>query len=680
MRSSWQPRPDAAALRWLTAVLVAALAVGLYGRFVGLGHWAFGVDEYYISRSIDNVLRRGIPQFLCGGLYTRGLTYQYAVAAVRLAGTPPELAARLVSALSSLLGLPAAYLLGRRLLDRRLGLLLVIALCVSVWEIETARFARMYAPFQAIFLWYLVYFVRYAVDRDDAARRTMVLLSILGVLTWEGGALLGVLNLLPPFINHDRGRLRRSDRGYLAGMLLLLVALVLATTDLRGSPPAPAPTASAAAALTVPAPGMATILSRPDWLLVWCALPAALAASTARWIASLRSRWLATGGLSIALLAALAHQFALCLGVLGISMLLKLITPSDLRSTAARRYLLTLGVAFGYWLAFGLLTGSWPDHPAHPGLLSGRWLGLIEHLCGYPHVFSEVLRPWGRAMPLLTSAAILSVLVLGVTAIHATNALKPQAAIGRTLVTVLVVLLLAVGAREPGRIETRYTFFLYPLVLAIGFATVLQAMDRAMSGSRSAAHLGALLVLVIFGLTEDFQPRHIATIASWNTNFRIGMGAVLADHYYPRADYRLVSAWLTSHIPAREMVMTDIPPLDQYYHRADYLFLPDGDDRYEDYACPRAARTTTDRWTNLPLLYGSDALGRQLASGRPVLLLLYPEEAKPMLAAGEQRDWNERVLWTSPDGGVTALQIERPAPLRSRTPAPVPTSASSRTG
>ena len=195
----------------LLVVLIAALAIGLYGRFVGLGLWAFGVDEFYISRSIDQVLKTGLPRFLCGGFYTRGLTYQYAVALVRHFSLSPEFASRLVSAVLGLVGLPAAYVIGRRLGGRTLGLLMLIILSASIWEIEMARFARMYAPFQSIFLWYLVFFLRYTVDREKSALLPMVLLSVLGVLTWEGGIMLGVANLLPPLRNHERGRLRRAD-------------------------------------------------------------------------------------------------------------------------------------------------------------------------------------------------------------------------------------------------------------------------------------------------------------------------------------------------------------------------------------------------------------------------------------------------------------------------------------
>lgn len=44
----------------MRAVLIfgggVALFTGLCGRFKGIGTWRLGVDGYYISRSIDNIL------------------------------------------------------------------------------------------------------------------------------------------------------------------------------------------------------------------------------------------------------------------------------------------------------------------------------------------------------------------------------------------------------------------------------------------------------------------------------------------------------------------------------------------------------------------------------------------------------------------------------------------------
>ncbi len=640
----------------LLVILIAALAAGLYGRFAGLGMWAFGVDEFYISRSIDNVLRTGLPRFLCGGFYTRGLAYQYLVALVRHFSLSPEFAGRVVSAVWSLTGLPAAYLIGRRLGGRTLGLMMLIILLASAWEIEMARFARMYAPFQSIFLWYLVYFLRYTVDRERSALTPMVLLSIFGVLTWEGGAIMGVANLLPPMLNHERGRLRRSDFKFIIGMLILLGALVAATTDLRAPDVGPALGKDNLGSQDYGVPlsaGMRIYANHMGWMAAFVILQLALSIRTLPWIWSLRERWLAAAGLALALISALLHQFALCGASIAVLLLTGLVAPDELKDRRARAYVLALLACGIFWPAFGVVTGAWRQVSPSGALPTHPWLGLVEHLGGFPRVFDEMLRPWARAIPVLTIGvsllgAALAVLVVS----RRTN----HSAVIRALMTLLVVSILAVGAREPGRIETRYTFFLYPLVMALGLTGLMALVELRIGASQAALAIGAALGLLFFGLSEDFQPEHIAHITSWKVNFRVGMSPLRAAHYYTRSDYRLAAIWLAQNTRSGDEVIIGIPSIDQYF-RANFFFLQSDDERYDDYACGGG---TVERWTNLPLLYGSDALAARVATGRRIVLAMYPELAQTMLAEGRRRHWREKFTWLSPDDGI-AITIINPS-------------------
>ncbi len=228
VRELWREHP------WLLAITLAALLFGVYARFKGLATWPLTADEYYIARSVQNILRTGIPVYDCGGYYPRGLLMQYLAAALQLGGLSAELAPRLIAALCSLAALPAVYILGKRVHSSQIGLLAVTVLALSVWEVEIARFGRMYAPFQAVFAWYMVYFLKYTMDRDHRALWPMLALSIVGALTWEGAALLALVNFLPPIINHSSGRLSRSDVIYLAGTALLFLLIAwFATLDVR---------------------------------------------------------------------------------------------------------------------------------------------------------------------------------------------------------------------------------------------------------------------------------------------------------------------------------------------------------------------------------------------------------------------------------------------------------------
>jgi len=145
MHRDQQYAPPPVLIYVITAV---AVLLGLWGRFKGLGAWPFHTDEYYIARSVENVLRTGLPAYQCGGFYTRGLLFQYAVALLQLCGMSAHLSARLIAAGTSLIVLPAVYLLGRRLHGRTVGLIAVSVIALSTWEVDIARFGRMYAPFR----------------------------------------------------------------------------------------------------------------------------------------------------------------------------------------------------------------------------------------------------------------------------------------------------------------------------------------------------------------------------------------------------------------------------------------------------------------------------------------------------------------------------------------------------
>lgn len=635
---------------WLLWITGAAILVGLYGRFVGLGRWPLGVDEFYISSSIDNILRTGLPEFLCGGYYTRGVLYQYIVAALRLTGLTPEFASRMVSALSSLAVLPAAYLLGRRLHGRPTGLLVVAILSVSIWEIEMARFARMYAPFQAVFAWYLVFFLRYVIDRVPIALAGMVAMSILGVLTWEGGALIGLLNFLPPFIHHHDGRLQRKDWWYLAAMSILFLLLYASTTDLRGL--AEIPTLSQTTDTDTvgdyveEAPIFAFLPEHPIWLVL-AAVPFALGLRSLGWLWSIRTRWLAAFGLALVLVAALLGQLLVSASIALLLLLLRIVNPRELIDRRAVPFLLTIAVSLVFWVAFAVLTAEWRS--STPADLA--YLVLME-LAGFPDVLNQIVRPWGRTLPVLSIALCVAFIGMIFRAIRYENHISSM----QVVLLVILLLGLAVGAATTPRIETRYTFFLYPVLLAVGITALGCLADSGFFGRRKTLVL-ALVGLLLFAATEDFKPHHVATIDSEKTNFRLGMSADASAHYYPRNNVQATADWLKNNVRDGDIVMTGVPNLYQYYRDVDYAFLNDDDDRYYAYACRLG---TTDRWTNLPLIHSMNALEPLVGVHHRVFLVVYSDRFPLIREAAIERGWNYE--GPIPTGGGTVVVLDRPRP------------------
>jgi len=577
---------------------VGALLAGLYGRFKGIGTWPLGVDEYYISRSIDNIMRTGLPQFACGGYYMRGLLYQYLVAGMRWCGMQPEFAGRLLAGICSLAMLPAAYGLAKRVAGSQAALVTIIILCISVWEIEMARFARMYAPFQAVFTWYLVFYLRYTIDRNKAALIWLIALSVLGVLTWEGGVLLGVANLLAVVLAHDHGRLRAADWRRFAGLVLLLGLLYLATRDLRGFAGAPASDAgNLSSHLPVAAAGLAPLWQHPAWALI-SLLPLGLVVGSLPWIWSYRRRWMVGAGLCVVLASAAMHLFIVSGGVLALMLLAKLIDWHDLTAEPARRFALALVALLIFWLAFDIWTGSPLNYSAVSSTGAKGPPLVIHDLFGFPDIYDEIIRPWGHTVPIL-SLGLAAALAFWCWKTITTRSPVPD--LIAALLSLITLMALAVGATATERIETRYTFFLYPLFIVLSVAALLKLVQSVKAFRQAPIVFAAAVPLLAFSATEDFQPRHIAQVDSADVNFRVGMSAVLAAHYYPRNDMRGVGQWLATHVRPGEVVITGIPSLEQYYSGFDYFFLDEEDLRYEAYVCQDGK---TERWTNHPVLYG----------------------------------------------------------------------------
>jgi len=630
----------------LIAVPAAAL-LGLYGRFKGIGTWPLGVDEFYISRSIDHVLTSGLPAFPCGGYYTRGLIFQYLVAALRRFGATPETAGRFVAGIASLAVLPAAFLLGKRISGSLTGWLAVIILFVSIWEIEMARFGRMYAPFQAVFAWYLIFYCRYTVDRDDAALRWMIGLSVIGILTWEGGVLLGLANIYAVVKVRERGRLNAGDWRRLAVLLVLLALLYIASRDLRG--PSGAATADVVEQLGASAqPGtviawLSALRTQPLWVLAFL-LPLIPTVASIPFIMSYRHHWMVFAGLWIVLFAALAHTFTAAAGGLALMLLTNLVDWQDFTTRPGQRYVLALLAFLVFWLAYDQVSGS----------------RSLHSLFGFPDIFERIGRPWARTLPVLTCAIIVSVVFWFLRWVRVPE--RTPRTVGSCL-GLLVLLVLVIGAIPTERIETRYTFFLYPLLIVLAIAAALDVLERSRALRRAPAAVLAAAPMLCFAVTEDFQARQVVHIDDVATNFRIGMTSARADHYYPRNDLRGVAEWLEAHVQPGDLVVSGIPNLDQYYPGFDYFFLDDQDNRLDAYVCPDGR---TERWTNHPVLYNAKALKYNVDSGHRVYGTVYSDVEERLRRDATAQGLIMRQVYTARDGKTHIVSIVA-APAAART-------------
>ncbi|MDP9009208.1 MAG: hypothetical protein M3N91_10995 [Pseudomonadota bacterium] len=639
----------------LLTLVPAAFLVGLYGRFKGIGTWPLGVDEFYISRAIDRVLATGLPRFPCGGYYTRGILFQYVVAALRSGGLSPEFSGRFVAAVSSLAVLPPAFMLGKRLHGSLTGWLTVIILCVSIWEVEMARFGRMYAPFQTVFAWYLVAYLRFTIDKQAAALWWMIGLSVLGVMIWEGGTFLGIANVFAVIqARKDADRLAAIEWRRVGGLLFLLLLLYLATLDIRGF----AAPALSDDGQSDDAPGkgellwawLAPLRLHPIWASVFL-VPLGLAAASLRVVWSYRQRWMTFAGLCVILLACVAHTFTAAAGVLALMLLLRLMDRKDLLSPQGRLFAFTGLALLVFWLAFAQVSGARWNEPGTLATYPALAFPAIQALFGFPDILQRILWPWGRAMPFWSLALVLATACWFYDAVSAPIKVSTPT---HALLGLLLLLILAVGAIATNRIETRYTFFLYPLLVAFAVSAIL-SIPRWLKLRRPVPNLLlAAAPLVCFGCAEDFRVHQLMHIDSAATNFRVGMSAARADHYYPRNDMRGVAQWLTANVRTGDLVVSGIPNLDQYYPGFGFFYLDEEDERYDAYVCPDGR---TERWTNHAVLYKVEALKAATDSSRRVFAVLYRDVETRLARSAQPQSLSLVKEYVSADGYTDILLV-----------------------
>ncbi|MBV8803541.1 MAG: glycosyltransferase family 39 protein [Sinobacteraceae bacterium] len=660
MTDSRDLEPSRAWLALLGGLAAACIIAGTLARFWGLGRWPLAIDEYYFAQSVQNLLHFGIPRFPCGGLYVRGLVLQYASAALQWMGLSAELAPRLLAAVSSLILLPAIYQIGRRLGGRQLALLAIAILGLSVWEIEMGRFGRMYAPFQALFAWYVVFFLRYVIDGNRRALAPMLVLSALGFATWEGGLFLVLTNLLPPFIAHPDGRLTRRDWLYLGGCSLLLIpAYVLTMADLRtsgGEPTLPPdyvepPDTPSLSRLDAALSPWTTLPAHIGWAIA-ALLPAALIFYAAMREVLTRRRGPLPALAILAILGCAAlQQFQLALGLIILCVLLGILDGRELVSRESRPMQIALLACVLFWTAFGLSTNGWLTpglSPLHKAMLLGYEFVRL------PDTVREVAMPWARTVPLLALGLFL---LVGACCLRACVYFKDTSLQERVLLTLFVILLLAAAASHPPRHETRYVFFLYPFAILFSLLTLQRLANALLGPTPVAAAAGALACIAAFLCSEDFRPVHLWNIDSAAINFRIGMSGRLAGHYHPRSDVRGAADWLRAHAtPGTDIVIDSFPGVDFYYRQSDFYFVADADPRFEVWSCSRGTR---QRWSNLPMIHSYDTLLAQIASGRRVWMVLETGGMDPILAKIPPGTWT--VAWTSLKHDITIVSVREPA-------------------
>jgi hypothetical protein len=455
----------------------------------------------------------------------------------------------------------------------------------------------MYAPFQALFLWYAYFQLNHLLDNDRSARTSCLLLSALSIFVYAGSAMLLVLNFLPLLWPGKRW----NSRYLVSSLGLLAFGFYYYRIDFRflGIPEdqlPPPPTiddTAMSAASALPLPIDLPYLPEP-----------ALAVLVLGTIAFVLLSWSLRGNLRLNhpsfLLWGIAMA-AVCFGLIAFGLALILVAalaqaPSPLRKgarlTAQLVRVYIVGVIILTSLVFLTFTLAERDF-----MVATKQ--ALNYLFNYPNVYYKVARPWFQAIPITTS--VMSALLIPLLWIILRPRSKPSEQFTpiRYLFTILAILLLLVGLLNQPYHISRYTYFLYPVILLLASASFVWLAQRV--GGRFPRNVQGIIVggLALLLLTEDFGAEHLLGINEPDVRYRLRYGENLAGHFYKRWDFRGSAQFVNDRLDAHDRVLVFHQPLPRYLDRTDGIFLRRGS---TNHSLVWGCGGTKDLWSNAPLL------------------------------------------------------------------------------
>lgn len=583
---------------YLFLLAAAALIAGIFFRFWDLGGAPLSVDEYFLGTSTLNTAKYGLPEFACGGYYTRGILLQYLTLPLLELGASLEFAIRFWPAVASILSIFAVWRIALLAGGTRTASIAVVLMSLSLWEVEFARFGRMYAPFQAAFLWYTYFQIQHLIKGNNAARWWYLGISAIAIFIYEGAAMLLVFNFLALIWPG-----RRWTISYLSVAFGLLIgALIFLTTDFRH----PEPTASqtpptleqseeiSSAEISVHIP--VDLPNLPESLLPIVAMGACLLGLAVwRYRGQIRAAHPASIFWFIALLCFCAGFITFGVALVLAGRLMKLPSPVRVIDVGTRSTSGWLAAIFFLWLA--VLVVSFQLGGAD--LLSST-KDALRYILNFPDVYYKIVSPWMQAVPFTAVyLLILAAVAFGLTLRSQHNA-SPKASVLGYLFAALLLLTLLVGLLQQPYATTRYTYFLYPvfIILASVGLAALSGTRRTRRGSRFFAAVALMSVLFIFA--EDFQLSHLARINKPEIRYRTVYSMPLAAHYYLRWDFRSAAFHVNANLLPSDNVIVFEQPLPHYLNRTTGIFARDGSAIYN---MVQGCGGERDLWSNAPLLH-----------------------------------------------------------------------------
>ncbi|MBI9070036.1 MAG: glycosyltransferase family 39 protein [Melioribacteraceae bacterium] len=597
----------------LLSVLLITIIASII-RFNGLGKWSLAVDEFYITRSIENILEFGIPQFQSGGYYNRGIVYQYLTSLLMLGGIKAEFAVRLIPVLSNIAAIPAIYLLAKKIRGKTLGIAVITVFSLSIWEIEFARFGRMYAPFQTLFLWYVYFLYQNVVENKNKAEIFLYIISAVSVFVYEGGIFLIALNFIPIFLKIKNGEFRFSIdlknkltyKKIIISIFILVISFLYLSFNFRTLNESNLlPLEFSQSIINSVSSGKFRIpIIFANYIpinFIWLSISLiVLAASLMFAVYIVRSKNINVFlkvTLFVLLLLSLINLLGLIILVILCAISLNWLKFGDLK----KKEIIFTGIcvisiiSLYFVLAISPSVYSQITGVGEVAGLAARIKYVFKALVNYPYLY-ELFALYRDTLPMFT---FISIFVLTAGAVYLIFTNNKNDLGFRFLGLLSFGLIFAVTFIKTLAFDTRYAFFLFPLWMVLTIS-ILYLVCENLFNKNIRKIVFPIVILIYLMLSEDFNFDHILNVSSSENNFRNNVTREQSIHYYSRFDINGAATIINKNAKDEDLIILQEKSA-SFYLEKDAVVLADyRSPLFKDYSIAEGKK---ERWTNLPMIY-----------------------------------------------------------------------------
>ena len=310
-----------------------------------------------------------------------------------------------------------------------------------------------------------------------------------------------------------------------------------------------------------------------------------------------------------------------------------------------------------YWYLYGILSKQWFE--LFNDFSSYRFWGVTKRLLigffNYPDNYYSLLL-YIKTLPVLTMFSGFSVSVYFMFLLF--NKDKNE----NIKILSGIVIFMSLVATIPTLLyeETRYTFFLAPILLILVLYSVYFIFNKLFS-NKLFVNIGfAALIIIIFISSRDFNLYHLINIDHEDVNYRmIYKSNYYKKHLYRRWDVLTPTNFVKKNLRQNDLIMINENSLEFYLPRVDYFNF---NYRHSGFEALTVESGKRERWSNAKLIYTNEDLINFIEKRKTAIwFLVFPEFW--FSEVHFYKRYKSNLVYTGIDGMIKAFKFNKPDSL-----------------